>query len=112
MVKFSNQSKGIVLMLLSALCVCVGQLFWKLSAQEGIVYLILGFTLYGIGSLLMILAYRFGKVSVLQPVLSSSYILSLILAYYFLNEVIDIYKVIGVFLIILGIVVITAMDKK
>ena len=53
----SNTLIGIILMCLSALFVSGGQLFWKLSYNYGLLFVFLGFFLYGIGALLMLLAY-------------------------------------------------------
>lgn len=57
-------------MICSSICACVGQLLWKLSADGGFLFLMGGFFLYGIGAVTMIIAYKFGKVSILQPILS------------------------------------------
>lgn len=48
---FRKNKKGIALMLLSSVCVCFGQLFWKLSAMHSINYLIFEFVLYAVGAL-------------------------------------------------------------
>ncbi|CAH0438843.1 Putative transporter [Clostridium neonatale] len=101
-----KNSKGILLMLISSICVCVGQLLWKISAEEGILFLIFGFALYGIGAFIMIIAYKFGSLSVLQPMLSLNYVLSIILAHTILKEDITLLKVIGVLIIILGVILI------
>ena len=69
---------GILLMCVSSVCACVGQLFWKLSAKEGILLLLFGFLFYGAGAFIMLIAYRFGSLSVLQPVLSLNYVFSVI----------------------------------
>ena len=66
-----KNKKGILLMLVSSICVCVGQLLWKLSAMQGLIFMLAGFAFYGAGALIMIIAYKFGKLSVLQPMLSS-----------------------------------------
>lgn len=102
---------GILLMVMSSIFVCVGQLFWKLSVSKGIVFLIIGFCFYGVGALIMIIAYKFGSLSVLQPMLSLNYVLSLILAAIVLNEIITLMKVIGVFIIILGVILIGGGDN-
>lgn len=99
-------------MLVSSFCVCTGQLLWKLSITQGLPVLLLGFIIYGIGALAMIIAYRFGKLSVLQPMLSSNYVLSLILAKYILNEPITIVKCIGVLCIITGVISIAGGDEE
>ena len=105
----SKNKKGIILMLLSSICVCIGQLLWKLSTSGNII-LLLGFFFYGIGALIMIIAYRFGELSVLQPMLSLNYVLSIFLAVIILKEEITILKVIGVFVIITGVIMIARGD--
>ena len=100
---FQKNKTGILLMVLSSLCVCTGQLFWKLSAAQGMPALLAGFVLYGAGALLMLTAYRFGSLSVLQPVLSLNYVLSLVLAALVLDEKITVLKCAGVILIIAGV---------
>lgn len=99
-------------MILSSICVCIGQLLWKFSAEYGILVMLAGFVFYGIGALVMILAYRFGKLSVLQPMLSLNYVLSIILAAVVLKEEITLLKCIGVMIIIVGIVFIAGGDEE
>ena len=94
--------KGILFIILSALCVAIGQLLWKIGINDNILYIIFGFILYGAGALLMVIAFRYGAVSVLQPFLSLSYAAATILGYFFLNETISIGKIIGIILIITG----------
>ena len=103
--------KGILLMLVSSICACFGQLFWKLSSEHGIGYLLIGFCLYGIGALIMIVAYRYGKLSVLQPMLSLNYVLSIVLAAVILNEPITVLKIIGVLIIVAGVLLIAGGDE-
>ena len=102
--------KGIVLMCISSLCVCIGQLFWKLAVNYGIVLIIAGFVLYGIGALSMFTSYRFGKLSVLQPILALNYVIAVILAVTILNETIYLTKAIGILGVILGVVLIAGGD--
>ena len=66
---FQKNKKGILLMLISSICVCVGQLLWKISAEKGFPIMLAGFCFYGLGALIMIIAYKYGKLSVLQPML-------------------------------------------
>ena len=107
-----RNKKGIILMMISSICVCIGQLFWKLSVQGNILYLLVGFALYGIGALVMIYAYRFGSLSVLQPMLSLNYVLTILIANFVLKEPINILKYIGIVVIILGVILIGGDDKK
>ena len=105
-----KNKKGIILMLLSSICVCIGQLLWKLSSSGNIILLISGFFFYGIGALIMIVAYRFGELSILQPMLSLNYVLSILLAVTILKEEITILKLAGVFIIIAGVIIIAGGD--
>lgn len=107
-----GNGKGIVLMLISSILVSFGQLFWKISSEKGFFYILSGFVLYGIGAIIMIIAYRYGSLSVLQPMLSLNYVMSLIFGSYILNENIGSEKVIGVIIIIFGGILIGGGDKK
>lgn len=99
-------------MLISSLCVCIGQLLWKLSAEQGILVMLIGFCFYGVGALVMLVAYRFGSLSVLQPMLSLNYVLSIVFAALILKENITILKCIGVLVIISGVILIAGGDEK
>lgn len=108
MLEFTEQDnkKGIGFIIASSFCVGFGQLFWKLSSEKGMMLLLIGFFLYALGALLMMISYRYGKVSVLQPMLSISYVLSIILGAIVLNEEITTGKVIGAIIIIFGVILI------
>lgn len=96
---------GIALMLVSALLTCCGQLCWKLSARGGSpMFLLAGFGLYGCGALLMMAALRFGELSVLHPMLSAGYALSVVLGALVLEEEITGSKLLGIAVITAGLV--------
>lgn len=99
-------------MLISSICVCIGQLLWKLSSEYGIIVLLAGFCFYGVGAIIMIIAYKFGKLSVLQPMLSLNYVLSIVLAAIVLKERITILKCLGVLIIIGGVILIAGGDEE
>ena len=105
-----ENGKGIVLMLVSSVCVCSGQLFWKLSSNE-IIFLFLGFALYGIGAIVMLIAYKFGSLSVLQPMLSFNYIFTVILAHIVLHEEIGNLTYIGIAIVFAGTILIGGGDN-
>lgn len=97
--------KGVVLMLCSSLMTCTGQLMWKLAgAGAKPLLLIAGFVLYGMGAVCMIIALRFGELSVLHPMLSFGFIVSIFLGASVLGEAVTPAKGAGVALIILGMV--------
>jgi len=103
--------KGIILIILSALCVTAGQLLWKLSADR--FYLVfVGFALYALGALLMIMAFRFGELSVLHPMLSVSYVLAIFVGYFFLSEPVTLTKVGGVAAIFMGMLFLGLSSRK
>ena len=110
--KMGKSRIGIILMIFSALTSCIGQLFWKLSATYGFIYLIIGFAVYALGALMMIVAYRFGKLSVLQPIMSLAYVFSIFLGFFFLNESISVMKCLSVILIIIGVLFIALGDEN
>ena len=60
----------------------------------------------------MIIAYKFGKLSVLQPMLSLNYVLSIVLATIVLKEEISLVKCIGVLIIIGGVIMIAGGDEE
>ncbi len=106
-----KNKKGILLMICSSACVCIGQLFWKLANDQGLLLLLLGFFFYGMGALIMLYAYRFGKLSVLQPVLSLNYVISIFLASQVLQESISLRKLAGVLVIVFGVIMIAGGDE-
>lgn len=105
-----KNKKGILLMIISSIVVCIGQLLWKLGTNGDLTLLGGGFLLYGLGALLMITAYKFGSLSVLQPILSLNYVISLFIGYYFLDESVTIQNLLGVIIIILGVYLIATGD--
>lgn len=106
-----KNKKGIMLMCLSSAFVCIGQLFWKLAVEGTLFYLAAGFLLYGIGALIMLIAYRYGSLSVLQPMLSLNYVFSIILSVSILHETVTLLKSIGVIIIIAGVFLIAGGDE-
>ena len=59
----------------------------------------------------MLIAYRFGSLSVLQPMLSLNYVISLILGVSILGEQITLARVMGVLIIIIGVILIGGGDE-
>ncbi len=107
---FKSNRKGILLMLVSSLLACSGQLFWKLAVEGSLWELLLGFALYGLGAIVMIVAYKFGSLSVLQPVLSINYILSVCIGHWVLGEQLCRLNTLGVFAVMLGVILIAGGD--
>lgn len=95
--------KGIILIIISALLTSFGQLFWKLGTDNGLVSLLLGFILYGIGALTMIVALRFGELSILHPLMCIGYVFALVNGYIFLGETVTMIQLLGILIIIVGV---------
>jgi drug/metabolite transporter (DMT)-like permease len=94
---------GMLLMLLSAAFTATGQALWKLATHGLFSWqLYIGFTCYGIGAMLMTIAFRFGSLSVLHPLLSTGYVFSIIIGMEFLHEHVTIHTVIGDIVVIAG----------
>ena len=100
-------------MLLSATMACVGQLLWKLAARsDSLLLVIAGLALYGCGALVMIVALKFGELSVLHPMMSAGYVLSLVLGALVLNERVSVLRIAGVAVIIVGLVFLSSSEGK
>ncbi len=108
---FRKNKKGIILIIISSICVCFGQLLWKLGVDANYINILFGFLLYGIGALIMVIAYKYGSLSVLQPMLSLNYVITIAISYFVLNEIITIGKVAGITIIIIGVILIGGGDK-
>jgi len=108
---FEKKYLGPLLMLFCAACLCLGQLVWKLMPGYNLIYLLGGFVIYAAGALSMIFAYRYGELSVLQPMNSMSYVFSTILAIVILHESITVINMAGIALIISGVIVIGANSR-
>ena len=103
--------RGILLMASSALLASFGQMFWKMFHTDGLWALILGFVLYACGAMIMIIAYRFGNLSVLQPMLCLSYVFAIFIAVFILQEQMSPMKLTGIFVVIFGVIKIAGGDS-
>ena len=104
-----------LLVLFTTLLTSSAQIFYKLGSKTitldplSIItnyYLFGGLLLYAVGGILMIISFRGGEVSVLYPIIATSYIWVSFLSIYFLGEVMNAYKWLGVLGIIAGIALI------
>lgn len=104
--------RGIVLMILCNFFLSVGQLLWKLIPVHGQWLFFVGFAAYGMGALFMLAAFRFGELSVLQPMNCFSYVFMLLFAGTVLHEVITLRQYGGVALIMAGVVLIGGSERS
>ena len=104
-----------LIVLLVTLLTSSAQIFYKLGSKTitldplSIItnyYLFGGLLLYAVGGTLMILSFRGGEVSVLYPIVATSYIWVILLSTKFLGEAVNAFKWIGIMVIVAGIVAI------
>lgn len=110
MTETSKPWLGIILMISAALSTSLGQLFWKLSDSMWDYRLWIGFVLYGLGAIFMTVAFRFGKLSMLHPLMSIGYVFAILFGAIFLNEIISINIITGTSLILIGVILIGGDD--
>jgi len=111
----ATKSWAVLLVLFITLLTSSAQILWKIGSATlsfDIVniltnyYLIGGVLLYVIGGALIIISFRGGEVSVLYPIIATSYIWVSLLSIKFLGEQMNAFKWIGISGIIIGIVLI------
>jgi len=67
-------------------------------------HIIFGLILYGIGAILLIIALKHGELSVLYPIVATSYIwVSLLSPKFFPTDSMNFMKWIGIFIIVIGV---------
>ena len=74
--------------------------------------LIAGYALYGINTLMLVLALREGELSMLYPIIALTYVWVTLLSYILLSEPPNLYKNIGIGTIVAGVAVIGRGGKK
>ena len=113
MTEKSSLRVGFLLMIACTIFTSAGQLLWKAGALK-ISFsnpstffnlpFIAGCVLYVIGSLLLILALRRGDLSVLYPVIATSYVwVSILAPFFFPAETTNLWKWAGVLLILFSV---------
>ena len=104
---------SILLVLFTTLLTSSAQILYKLGSKTLVFdvlsiltnyYLIAGLLLYAVGGTLMIVSFRGGEVSVLYPIIATSYIWVSLLSIFFLGETMNAFRWAGVMAIIAGII--------
>ncbi len=65
--------------------------------------LVAGYSLYAVSTVLLVLALRDGELSVLYPILSMTYVWVLLLSLLIFHESINLFKILGISVIVLGV---------
>ncbi|MEM3370558.1 MAG: EamA family transporter [Candidatus Woesearchaeota archaeon] len=109
----TSQLKALLFVILCTFFTSAGQILYKMAASNlsanillilGNVPLILGFISYFIGAALLITALRYGELSVVYPVISTGFVWVSILSSKLFGDVIGRWRLVGISLIILGVV--------
>ena len=110
-----NIKLGVLLMFACTIFTATGQYFFKQSSGNFTFNLleiisnyplILGFFFYGIGALLMMVAFKYGDLSKLYPFVSLNFIWVTLISILFLGEKLNSYKINAVILVIFGVILI------
>ncbi len=118
--KMRTSPASILLMVICTFFISIAQLLYKLGSSSldfsfsGIFLnypILLGILLYVIGGIMLIIALRQGSVSILYPIIATSFVWVSLLSVFFLNESMNIYRWTGIILIIIGIVFVTRQKK-
>lgn len=114
----NNNTKAVLLALLCTAIVSGAQIFLKKGSEQFSlawpdilqqIYnypLVAGALLYAVGAVFFLKAFKFGELSVVYPVMASSYVIVTLLSVYFLDESIGLQKWIGIGLITGGVILI------
>ena len=108
-----TQKRAMALMVVCTIFTSLGQIFWKLGVNKYIsgnilsllnIPFIFGFVAYGLGALLMLIAFRRGELSVLYPIVATSYVwVSLISPRLFPDDFMNAWKWAGVIIILISV---------
>jgi len=74
--------------------------------------LIAGYVLYGINTLMLVLALREGELSMLYPIIALTYVWVTLLSYLLLGEPANLYKNLGIVTIVIGVAVLGRGGRK
>jgi multidrug transporter EmrE-like cation transporter len=74
--------------------------------------LIVGYSIYGVNTLLMVLALKDGEMSMLYPIIALTYVWTTLLSYTVLGEPSNAYKNLGIVTIVIGVAVMGRGSKK
>lgn len=72
----------------------------------------LGLSCYGLSTALLVLALRYGELSVLYPIIALTYVWVSILSVFLLGETMNPYKIAGLAVIVLGVTVLGRTPSK
>jgi len=111
--------KPILLVIACTVFTSLGQIFWKLGVNGFLLSevftnfnLILGFVFYGIGLILLVMALKFGDLSLLYPFIALSFVWVALMSHFFLAEKLNLIKGLAIIVIIAGVSLIGYGGRK
>ena len=109
--------KGIIFVILSTLFTSSGQLLWKWGVDSTAksmfnLPLIFGTLIYGLAALLLLLALRYGEITLIYPFIASSYVWVSLASSLFFNDTLSGLKMAGIALIIVGVILVCTGGLK
>ena len=121
-----NPRRSIFLVFLCTLLGAAAQILMKAGAQahpgEGMLGLLVaiftqpklfaGYALYGLSTALLIVALKYGQLSILYPVIALTYVWVTILSVVIYHEVLNPFKLIGLTTVVLGVAVLGRGPKR
>lgn len=113
--KKQSWTTAILLIIVAATLNSLSQVFWKIGDMQsikGLLILFLGLLISGAGMIFMMISFRFGEVSILQPMMSVGFALSMVFGSLFFAETVTLNKLIGTALIIVGAALLNTEGKK
>jgi len=113
---------AIALIICTTFCTSLGQYFFKVGANLDILLtypeililwpILAGFVSYGVGAVLMIIAFKGGEVTVLYPIVATSYVWVVLMSAFVFGEALTPLKVLGSLILVVGITFIARGSKQ
>jgi len=114
----ATKLSGVLLVIVCTFITSYVHVLWKMIAARPYAEILLGrefwfgFVLLALGAAILITAFKHGDVSVLYPIISTSYIWVTLLSNYYFAEPITIYKWAGVAGVVIGLTVLGKGNKE
>ncbi len=108
---------AVTLVVLTTILTSAAQVLYKLGAAQLPIILtnwplILGLFLYAVGAVMLISAFKGGDVSVLFPIIATSYIWVALLSWHYFSEALTLFKLLGISAIVLGVMLVGIGSKQ
>jgi drug/metabolite transporter (DMT)-like permease len=116
-----NLRIGITLVIICTFLTALGEFLFKQSSESfqwDLVslltnyYLIFGFLVYGLGAILLILALKFGDLSVIYPFIALNFIWVMMISFWLLGENITKLKILAIIFVFFGVILIAKGGKN